>query len=184
MGTVRGTFIAALAAGMLFTGAVQATATIRQHRWIIFGPIQRHQLVSVNIERALDLFVRAIDLGELYHSPIDLLLAQDSVVQPDILFIRKDRLGTVGEKAILGALDLVVEILSDSTLRRDLVLKRRLYAAHGVREYWIVDPKSERVEVLVLEAGELAKKAAVTEGEVASMEALPGLRVALAEIFR
>ncbi len=90
----------------------------------------------------------------------------------------------MSEKAILGAPDLVVEVLSDSSRRHDSVRKRRLFAARGVREYWTVDPEAERTEVYVLEAGEIVKKTESSKDEAASLEAISGFRTRLAEIFR
>jgi Uma2 family endonuclease len=78
---------------------------------------------------------------------------------------------------------MVIEVLSPHTHESDLVTKRRLYAAYGVREYWIVDPEVERIEVLVLEGKALDKVAEFTEGEARSQAVLPEFAVALSRIF-
>lgn len=84
---------------------------------------------------------------------------------------------------MFGAPDLIVEILSESDPQRDTVRKRRIYARHAVREYWIVDPERDRVEVFVLEGRELVRKAALESGELRSLVVLPGFAAPLSEIF-
>jgi Uma2 family endonuclease len=78
------------------------------------------------------------------------VLSDENVVQPDIVFIARSRLRIIGKACIRGAPDLIVEILSPKTAARDRVVKRKLYASCGVREYWIVDPDEETIEILVL----------------------------------
>jgi Uma2 family endonuclease len=115
------------------------------------APIVRHQLVAAAIlRRLLDLVDREGGLAVI--SPVDVVLADHSVVQPDVIYLSKDHLSIVGER-VEGAPDLVVEILSPGTARRDLGEKLRLYAESGVREYWIVDPVLETFEFL-LNAGD------------------------------
>ena len=77
----------------------------------------------------------------------------------------------------------MIEILSESHPTRDTVRKLAIYARHGVREYWIVDPKTDRIEVFVLEGDALVRKAAHDGGEVRSLVVLPGFVASLAEIF-
>ena len=73
------------------------------------------------------------------------------MLQPDILFISKERLGMIGKANISGAPDSVVEILSPGSRHKDLAIKRKIYARFGVQEYWIVDPDAAIVEVLDVE---------------------------------
>jgi Uma2 family endonuclease len=156
---------------------------VRGELFMSAAPIPKHQIVSIRLVFRILQYVEAHRLGICLCAPIDLLLAKDSVVQPDIIFIQESRRGIIGEKYLTAAPDLVIEILSDSTRKLDLVLKRSLYAEHGVREYWIVDPKAERIDIHVLENGELVKKSEGTEGEVRSPAVLPGLAFPVREIF-
>src|SRR5262245_11521399 len=156
---------------------------IRGELFMSAAPVPKHQIVSMRLFSRILQFIETHRLGICLYSPIDLVLAADCVVQPDIIFIQKDRLGIIGEKYLTAAPDLVIEILSESTRQLDLVLKRSLYAEHGVREYWTVDPKAERIDIHVLENGELALKAEVTEGEVRSPGVLPGSAFSVREIF-
>jgi Uma2 family endonuclease len=81
---------------------------------------------------------------------MDVHLSNDTVVQPDVLYVSPDRTDRIGEQEIEGAPDLVMEVVSPSTSHRDVFDKKRLYETHGVREYWIVDADSETVEVHTL----------------------------------
>jgi Uma2 family endonuclease len=123
------------------------------------------------------------DLGTFLHAPSDVVLADDTVVQPDIFFFSKAREGLIGERRITGAPDLVIEILFESDPARDTVRKLAIYGRRGVREYWIVDPKARGIEVFVLEDAALVRRAAHSDGEVRSLEVLPGLVIPLAAVF-
>ena len=108
--------------------------------YMVPSPSFRHQSISRDISTPLWDYVRTNGLGVVVWAPMDVVLTQESVVQPDILFISNERREIITDNNISGAPDLVVEILSPSTADRDRELKLRLYARHGVREYWIVDP--------------------------------------------
>ena len=113
------------------------------------SPIPQHQRISRKIEFMLEKFVTENDLGEVFDAPCDVYLDDENVVQPDILFISKERLNIIGEKNIQGAPDLVIEIISEITAYRDLVQKKKLYARFGVKEYWIVIPEEGSVEIYI-----------------------------------
>ena len=146
------------------------------------APIPYHQDVSRNIFDPLHSFVRARRLGKVYYAPVDVRLTPDNVVNPDIVFIARDRLHIVGPKTIDAAPDLIVEILSPGTRRRDLTVKRDLYARFGVREYWIVDPDSRTVEVFEL-VGDAYRLVPLLDGSVIQSRVLPDLRITLEMVF-
>ena len=112
------------------------------------APVTRHQRISKRLERALMPILEDAGHGELFRAPylVEFPGTGDRV-QPDILFVSSERRAIIGEKAVLGAPDLVVEILSPSTAHRDRGIKLDLYARRGVREYWIVDPVEDVVDV-------------------------------------
>jgi Uma2 family endonuclease len=114
------------------------------------SPIPKHQRISGKIDFILRKFVTENNIGEVFYAPCDVYLDEENVVQPDILFISKERLGIIGEKNIQGTPDLVIEIISESTAYRDLVQKKKLYARFGIKEYWIVVPGEESIEVYIL----------------------------------
>lgn len=89
--------------------------------------------------------------GKAVLSPMDVILSDVSIVQPDVLYITKARRDIIKQR-VEGAPDLAIEIISGSS-RRDRVEKLALYAKHGISEYWIVDPDSQHIEFLINEAG-------------------------------
>ena len=150
--------------------------------YMVPAPSFRHQVVAANLGTALRGFVRSHRLGQMVWAPTGVVLSSESVVQPDILFISNERRGIITEANVSGAPDLVVEILSPSTAERDRELKLNLYARHGVREYWIVDPEDETIEVMELG---LAGASEVRRYDAGSVESglLPGLVIPLDDIF-
>lgn len=147
------------------------------------SPRTWHQRVSLNLTIALVEHVREHDLGEVLEAPCDVVLSETDVVQPDILFIRKDRLEVIGEKFVSAAPDLLVEILSPGTKTRDRKLKFRLYARFGVREFWIVDAPERSVEVYLNVGGRFRLGERYSFRETLRSKILPKLRIPLASIF-
>ena len=111
------------------------------------APIPRHQEILLAVSARLLQFVDKNSLGEIYIAPIDLALSLVDVVQPDILFVAKNRIHIVAKKNIVGIPNLIVEILSPSSRRRDREQKLDLYQRYGLPEYWIVDPDTQTVEL-------------------------------------
>jgi Uma2 family endonuclease len=150
------------------------------------SPSIRHQAVLTNLLVLLASHLRASGGGRVFPAPLDVVLGQGekrSVVQPDLLFISSARSHLMADD-IIGAPDLVVEVLSPSTVRHDAVLKKALYARSGVREFWIVDIDLERVDVYRLGAdGYDAPTHHDTGGTIAST-VVAGLELAVAEVFR
>lgn len=148
------------------------------------APGIRHQSIARELSLRFVQFVQERKMGVIFFAPTDVVLSETEVVQPDILFIRTGRIGEiVDEHAVHGPPDLVVEILSPSSLQRDRHHKRELYQRAGVPEFWIVDPANRAIEVFSLgEAGyELTSFAAET-GAVAS-RVLDGFAIAVAEVL-
>ncbi len=116
---------------------------------MVAAPNTGHQIISAYIEVELYNFVKTKQLGQVLDAPIDVILSESNVVQPDILFISKENSSIITEKNIAGAPDLIIEIISPSSAYYDLLEKKELYAVHGVREYWIVEPKKQWIEVYI-----------------------------------
>lgn len=151
------------------------------------APRPRHQRLSQRLETILIARLQDTGLGEVFHAPVDVVLTDHDIVEPDILFIRRDRLHIVGELRIEGAPDLIVEILSPSTRRRDVLVKPALYARCGVPHCWIVDGDIDRLERYELDPGPPASYrlvAADSAPAVVEPEGFAELRVDLAELFR
>ena len=114
------------------------------------APGTRHMLAKRRLDGALRVVVEAAGLGVVGDAPIDVVLDEGHVVQPDLFVVISDRLAIFHSEAVRGAPDLVVEVLSPGSVRRDRFEKKSLYARFGVREYWIVDPEAERFEIYQL----------------------------------
>lgn len=108
-----------------------------------------HQTVSGNIIFELVKFIKQKKIGTIYFAPLDVVLNEINVVQPDILFISKENLQIITVKNIKGVPDLIVEIISPSTEYYDLFVKKGTYEKSGVKEYWLVDPQEQRVEIFL-----------------------------------
>jgi len=149
------------------------------------APSARHQRVVTDLVVQLGAFVRAHDLGELFVSPLDVLFAEGDYVEPDLLFVGRDRTDIVSDRGVEGAPDLVVEVLSPSTARRDRGIKLDRYRLFGVPEYWIVDPELRTVEVWKLAEG-ADEPVTLSAAESLRWQLMPGgpaLELPLEELF-
>lgn len=147
------------------------------------APTTLHQKILWRLSRLFMLYQEKKDPGDFYLSPVDVILSEDVIVQPDIVFVSKDRLGIVKERGIFGAPDLVVEVVSPSTFKKDTEDKRRIYSKFGIREYWFVFPQEKGIEVLELKEGayEIISYA-FEKGRVCS-KVLEGFCVSLEEVL-
>jgi len=117
------------------------------------APGTRHQSAVVRFIVRIDEHVRSRGLGKVFVAPTDCILSNTTVVQPDVLYVARDRLTMISERGIEGPPTLAIEILSPSTVQTDRDRKLRLYAEHGVLHYWIADPESRSVEGYTLADG-------------------------------
>jgi Uma2 family endonuclease len=149
------------------------------------APKAKHQTAALNLSLAIGGFVKNHGLGLVFIAPFDVILSDENVVQPDILFVSAARAAIVTEDNIQGAPDIVVEILSESTRKKDEVTKRKLYERFGVQEYWVVDPELELMKIFKLvqqrygRAVELSKE----NSDILTTDILPGFRLPVSEIF-
>ena len=147
------------------------------------SPKRAHQRNQMKLGSRMSFFVEEKDLGEVY-SDFDVVLSNTDTVRPDLIFIAKDRLHIITEDNVQGAPDLVVEIRSPSTARYDWTVKRELYARHGVKEYWLVDPEAATVAVLLLDGGALKVASVYGEKDTLVAAVIDGFSIALADVFR
>jgi Uma2 family endonuclease len=147
------------------------------------APTPYHQIVSRRIQRFLEDHVEKEKLGIVIQAPCDVVLSQFDVLQPDIFFISTGRLAVIGEKYISDFPDLVVEVLSPGTRKRDRFLKAKRYARFGVREMWIADPNRKTIEVHVNSGKAFRREATGAGDDVLRSPLLPGLEVPLARVF-
>ncbi len=106
-----------------------------------------HQQIVLELGRLLGNHLALSHEGKVFIAPVDVILSDSSVVQPDVLFVSTERAHLIEDHAIVGAPDWVIEVLSEGNRRHDEIVKRKLYAQHGVAEYWIVDPALGTIKV-------------------------------------
>ena len=148
-------------------------------------PVTRHQRISRRLLYSLEDYLQKHPIGEVFHAPFDVLLSEFDIVEPDLIYLSKARAYFLTEKNLQGPPDLVVEILSPGTRRRDERLKRDLYERVGVREYWLVDPG--RNVVTVQRRGKSGFKTprehSASAGDTLRTSLLPKLRISLRTLF-
>lgn len=114
------------------------------------APSPRHQIISRNLFRILDAYVKTRGIGEVLYAPLDVILSESSIVQPDIVYLDPERVGAISHRGVEGPPTLVVEVLSPATTLIDRSAKPQLYARHGVPFFWLVDPEGRTVEAFLL----------------------------------
>jgi Uma2 family endonuclease len=138
------------------------------------APTPKHQTISIRL--AVALFPRATaDGGTLYQAPLDVILGDTTIVQPDLVYVATDRLGRISGRGIEGAPTLAVEILSPSTRIIDRVTKTRLYTRHGVPFLWLIDPDARTIEAFVLERDRYALALTATGSDPVDLPPFAGL---------
>ena len=148
------------------------------------APNLKHQRLQLRLGMRLAQFIEEQGLGELFIAPCDVVLSDTDVVQPDLLFVSRERRHLLsGGDNVRGAPDLVVEILSPATADRDRGYKHALYARHGVEEYWLVDPEAETVWIHRLQDGSLEVAHTFGREQTLCSPLLAGFELALDDLF-
>ncbi len=169
----------------LFPEDGQRHEVLDGEHYVTPAPTPGHQITSGRLHLKLGSFVNEHRLGLLLYAPLDVVLSEHDIAQPDLLFLSNERAGLLTQKNVQGAPDLVIEILSDSTRRRDLTLKRARYERCGVREYWLVDPTRKTVRVFRREGEAFLAPVdlAAAADDVLTSPLFPGLEIRLREIL-
>ena len=113
------------------------------------SPNSYHQTISKNLEFILIGFAKANKSGIVLDAPIDVYIDEKNVFQPDIIFISKENKSILRKKGIVGAPDLVIEILSVSTMGYDEIVKKNIYLEAGVKEYITVNPSEKIIKTYI-----------------------------------
>ncbi len=148
------------------------------------APRTNHQKASMNLSRLLDTFVRVHNSGHVFAAPFDIVFSDFDVTEPDTVFISRARENILTEDNVRGAPDLVVEILSPSTAEMDRKTKFRLYEKYGVREYWLVSPEAENVQIFALRANGYELLGNFTGEQQVRSEVLSGFACGAEEVFK
>ena len=167
------------------------------------SPNPKHQRVVVNLVWMVRAYLEEHPIGRVFSAPLDIVLSKFDVVEPDLLYVSRERLERhLNDRNLAAAPELVIEVLSPSTRRRDEGVKHRLYERYGVLEYWRIDPVSDGVKVFQVSGqcrvrsparGRLVEGRLVLQAEL-SLQAgapapvlttplLPGIRLPLDKIF-
>ncbi len=152
------------------------------------APRPKHQKATGNLCGILFVCLQDHPVGDIYLAPIDLILSQTNVVQPDLLFLGNEKLHLVSERGIEGPPDLIVEVLSPTTEKTDRAIKSRLYAHFGVPHYWLIDPVEKRLEMFRLSRGRFRTSFNLGDGDPGPVKMPPdlfeGLSFNLAALWR
>jgi Uma2 family endonuclease len=148
--------------------------------YVMPGPTLQHQATLQAMWLHLNRIAQASG-GRAYFAPLDVALADHSVVQPDAIYVSPERFGAL-RRRIEGAPNLLVEVLSPGTARRDRGEKLMLYAQTGIREYWIVDHEVRQIELLINEAGRFV--VVLPEAGRYQSQSLPEVHLDVADFWR
>ena len=170
---------------VLFPEDGQRHEILDGEHYVMPAPSFSHQGISFKLCLRIGSFVLEHRLGFVRYAPLDVLLSEYDIVQPDLLFISNERAGNVKEPNVHGAPDLVVEILSDSSRQRDEILKPHLYERSGVLEYWLVDPQARTVKVFRSSGTRFfaPREFSAALGDILTTPLLLGLEIPVHEIF-
>jgi Uma2 family endonuclease len=146
-------------------------------------PAEPHQRALMNLAGYLWQHVRARKLGRVYVAPFAVVLGPDTALEPDLIYLTAEHEDRVSHRGVESSPDLVVEILSPSTRRRDLDLKRRRYARAGIGDYWIVVPDARTLQALHLEGAEYSAVGTFGPGSVFRPDLFPGLEIPIDDLW-
>ena len=148
------------------------------------APSGEHQYAQSKLFYKMMHHVSENNLGTVFATPTAVLLTEYSAPQPDLVFLSQEKMDLFDPYwGIKGAPDIMVEIVSPTSYKRDHLLKKELYAEHGIPEYWIVDPSYHAVEVFVLKEGRYERHAFGIDGETVGSHILQGFELEVSSIF-
>lgn len=142
-----------------------------------------HQVGVANLLLIVGAHVRDNGLGHVVPAPVGVKLDDENGLQPDLVYVSNERASIITERGVMGAPDLVVEVLSPSTRGRDLGVKLRRYAAAGIPHYWIMDRGPRELRVLRLGPAGCEEAGRFLPGSVFEPDLFPGLRIPISELW-
>ncbi len=146
-------------------------------------PIEPHQRAVMELALYVGPHIRERGLGRLYTAPLGVVLDDENGIQPDLVYVSRERTGIISERGVEGAPDLVVEVLSPSTQGRDRGIKMRRYAAAGVPHYWILVPRSRALEAYRLGDKGYEQVGTYGPGTVFRPELFPELEIPIDDLW-
>jgi Uma2 family endonuclease len=147
------------------------------------APTTPHQSANNLFATYLTIHVQFAGLGRVFTAPTDVELALDVVLQPDVIVVLNASRDIIAHERIIGAPDLVIEIMSPGTAGYDRREKQDAYAHAGVKEYWIADPIGRTVEILVLDGNSYRSRGVFQGQALLPSQAMPNLPVRVEQFF-
>lgn len=149
------------------------------------SPNSPHQRTSFKLSVEFGIFNKKKKAGEFFTAPFDVYLDEENAgIQPDLLFVSKERNFIIHDNnGIVGAPDLVVEIVSKGSGDKDRAIKRDVYERFAVKEYWIVDPLYKSIEVYRMENNRYVLFSYAEDKGVITSSVLPDFKLNLKKIF-
>ena len=147
------------------------------------SPATRHQFALQNLYESLGPYVHKNHVGEVCLAPLDVRLGEETVLQPDLIFVSNARAGIIQENWIAGSTDLAVEVPSPSTAGHDRATKLPIYAEARVPEVWLIDPQAKTVEVLTLQGAKYLVEATYAGHHLLTSNLFPGWQLSLDDLF-
>jgi Uma2 family endonuclease len=146
-------------------------------------PIWEHQLIVSNLLFLIRQHIQPHGLGKVVPAPVGVVLDDESGVQPDLVYVSRERLGIIAERGVEGAPDLVAEVPSPSTRARDRGIKMKRYATAAIPHYWIVDPRARTLESYKLGGQGYDEVGSYGSGATFRPELFPGLEIPIDSLF-
>ena len=148
------------------------------------APTPMHRRISRKVMVIIDRFISEKKTGEIFQSPIDVYLDEYNKPQPDLVFVSESKKAIITNDGIVGVPDLIIEIISPTSIIRDRIEKKALYEKMSVPEFWLIDPQYTAIEIYTLQNSryELLSAATTLEGELKS-SIFEGLAINLKDIF-
>jgi len=170
---------------LLFPDDGKRHELIDGEHYVTATPNVKHQTIVMNLGAMIWNYLKQRPVGRAFFVPMDIVLSDYDVVEPDLQFISRARQAILTKQNVRGAPDLVLEVGSPSTRKRDETIKRRLYERFGVSEYWVIDPELDTIKVYrrVDERFVRVAELSLENGDVVTTPLLPGLEMPLSTIF-
>ncbi len=148
------------------------------------APSVKHQNVITNLIISMGVFNREKKMGRIFTAPIDVYFDGKNGVQPDLIFIKTERLFIIeNEDYVNGAPDLIIEVISPGSIRRDRVDKKDLFEQFAVKEFWLIDPQNKTIEIYTMENNAYRlHEFQEQEGKITSL-VLEGFEIDVKDVF-
>jgi Uma2 family endonuclease len=148
------------------------------------APTLDHQDTIGEFYLTIGNFLKTNPIGKIYLAPTDIIFSDIDVMQPDLIFVSKEKFDILTRENIQGAPDLVIEVLSPGTEKRDRTIKLKAYSKFGVSEYWMASDEKATVEVWRRRGKKLEFHAVLGRAQTLATPLLPGLEISLEKIFQ